>query len=206
MAVLEHHVAGSRSSEKPWLAAAAAAEKAARESTASRKRQPTPPTAPKPTKPAAGGLAYDLGVHKESYHYSNEGSEFSSEPAEDGRRKVRQITYRHRGRIAWVGFGLYFGALDCTGHAAFSLEARSEKPCRLEVKAYHADDDCYTGIFRVGTEWQELLIPFDQLKQKGRAFAADRSLRKIEFQPSPARAGGCLYVGKFRLVRPGRAE
>ena len=58
----------------------------------------------------------------------------------------------------------------------------------------------------MGTEWQELRIPFGQLKQKGRPFAAGKGLRKIEFQPSPARAGGCLYVGKFRLVRPGRAE
>ena len=195
MAVLEHHLAGRRSSEKPWLAAAAAAEKAGG------KRRPA--TAPEPTKAAAGGVAYDLGVHKESYHYSNEGSEFSSEAADDGTRKVRRITYRHRGSVAWVGLGLYFGALDCAGHTGFSLEIRSERPCRLEVKAYAADDDRYTGAFEVGTEWQELLIPFDKLEQKGRTFAAGRSLRKIEFQPNPDPRGGRLYLGKFRLVDAG---
>ena len=68
------------------------------------------------------------------------------------------------------------------------------------------DDDRYTGVFEVGTEWQELLIPFDKLKQKGRTFAAGRGLRKIEFQPNPEPRGGRIYLGKFRLVRSGGAE
>lgn len=202
MAVLEQY-AGSRAgpTEKPWEAAAAQAEKAARESGASAKSQkPTTPT-PSPASPPAGGVAYDLGVHKESYHYTNEGSEFASEPAEDAGRKARKITYKHRGGVAWVGVGLYFGALDCSQHSGFSLSIRSEKPCRLEVKAYHADDDRYTGVFQVGTEWQELTIPFRQLTRDGKTLDAGKSLRKIEFQPNPDPGGNTIFLGRFRLTK-----
>jgi len=145
-------------------------------------------------------VAYDIAARGESYHYSNEGSEFHSESVDDGGRRVRRITYRHRGPIAWIGIGLYFGGLACVGHSGFSLGIRSERPCRLEVKAYQADDDRYTGVFQVGTEWQELMIPFDRLRRDGKTFDASRGLWKIEFQPDPDRGGSSLFLGSFRLV------
>ena len=203
MAVLERHVRPEAAPrDKPWLAAAAAAGKAAREARAAAPRKP-PPREPQPlVRAAPDGVAHDFGIRKESYHYTNEGSDLRSEPAEEGGRTVRRITYRHRGAIAWIGIGLYFGALDCKEHCAFRLGIRSEKPCRLEVKAYHAHDDRYTGVFRVEPEWQELVIPFGQLKREGRHFDAARPLLKIEFQPNPDPRGSRLLLGKFRLVKP----
>jgi len=193
MAVLERYAEGpNRPTGKPWLAAAAEAEKAAREARAAAK---SAPAEPKPTR-----VAHDFGAKGESYHYSNDGSQFASETVDDGGRKVRKITYKHVGAMAYVGVGLYFGALQCAGHTGFSLEVRAEKPCRLEVKAYHTDSDRYSGVFQVGTEWQELAIPFAQLKRDGKTYDASLTLRKIEFQPSPDRGGSCLFLGKFRLV------
>jgi len=184
MAVLERYGAGpNRPSGKPWLAAAEAAERAARES-----------------KATFGTVAYNVGSRGESYHYSNEGSQFASESVAEAGRTVRKITYKHVGGMAYVGVGLYFGDLSCSGHAAFILEVRGQKPCRLEVKAYHADDDRYTGVFQVGTEWQELAMPFDQLRRDGKTFDAAKRLRKIELQPNPDHGGSSLFLGKFRLL------
>ncbi len=145
-------------------------------------------------------MVHDRGRRKESYHYSHEGSEFASDFALDGDRSVREVSYRHRGEIAWVGVGLYFGALDCKGHSAFGLAIRSEKPCRLEVKAYRVANEPYTAVFPVGTEWRELLIPFRALKRGERTFRADGKLLKIEFQPNPDHNGNRIFLGPFRLT------
>ncbi len=166
MAVIEHYAGAGRQADKPWLPAAAAAEKAARD-----------------LERLGGRMLHDFGARKESYHYSNEGSEFHSTSAVDGGRSIREITYRHRGRIAWVGFGLYFGQLDCTRYAAFRLKIRSERPCRLEIKAYPSEDQPYVGTFEVNMPWQELHIPFSKLVREGKHFDASRKLVKIEFQP-----------------------
>ncbi|HUT36027.1 MAG TPA: glycoside hydrolase family 5 protein [Planctomycetota bacterium] len=189
MAVLERYAEGGDPAlPKPWLAAAAEAERAARES---KERAPAGPRE---------GVAHDFAARGESYHYTNEGSEFASESVEDAGRKARKITYKHRGGIAWVGVGIYFGGLGCAGQSGFALGIRSEKPCRLEVKAYHADDERYTGVFDVGTEWQELAIPFDRLTRDGKPYDPGKSLRKIEFQPNPDPRGNSLCLGTFRRV------
>ncbi len=183
LAVLQQYTGSGNSTNKPWLAAAAAAEKAARD-----------------MEKRGGRVVHDFGAHKESYHYSNEGSEFHSESAEDNGRKVREITYRHQGQIAWVGFGLYFGELDCAKYASFRLEIRSDHPCRLEVKAYPTDGKAYIGVFDVGTHWQDLDIPFRQLKRGGETFGANDKLLKIEFQPSRNDEGNSVFLGKFILL------
>lgn len=183
MAVLDQYTGNAKPSNKPWLAAAAAAEKAARD-----------------LADRGGKVVYDLGAHEESYHYSNEDSEFLSESAEDHGRPARKITYRHQGEIAWVGVGLYFGELDCTQYADFRLEIRSDQPCELEVKAYPTDDRCYVGVFSVNAQWQGLDIPFAKLKREEETFDASRKLRKIEFQPNRTKNDNRIFLGKFILL------
>jgi endoglucanase len=164
---------------------------------------PAPSTREQKTLPAgARKVVYDCGAQKESYHYSNDGSEYASTEAQDAGRKARKITYTHQGKVAWLGAGLYFGALDCHGYGAFSLAVRAEKPCKLEVKAYHADNARFAAQFDIGTEWRELLIPFDKLTNGNAAFDSTRPLLKVELQPSPDSKGSSLYLGEFSLVVP----
>jgi len=188
--------AGSRmkppDAKTSYEGAAARAPTPARKPAAERKSLPT----------GSQKVAFDCGAQKESYHYTNEGSEFGSEAVEDAGRKARKISYKHHGAIAWVGVGLYLGALDCNGYSAFSLAIRAGKPCKLEVKAYHADDAQYAGSFQVGADWQELVIPFNKLSGKDGSFDAARPLLKIEFQPNPDRNGSSIYLGEFKLVAP----
>ena len=145
---------------------------------------------------------YDLGRHAESYHYGNDGSEYRSESVEDSGRQARRIIYKHRGQIAWVGVGLYFGSLDCNGYTAFKLALRAEKPCKLEVKAYHSDKAMYRAVFPIGDQWQELAIGFDELKGGDDSFDPTRKLLKVELQPSPDHQGSSLYLGEFKLAAP----
>jgi endoglucanase len=183
MAVLQQYTGSGNRENKPWLTAAAAAEKAARD-----------------LEQLGGRVVHDFGKRKESYHYSNEGSKFSSEWAEEQGRKVRKITYQHRGRIAWVGFALYFGGLDCSRHAAFRIEIRSDRPYRLEVKAYPTESKPYVGKFDVDTQWQNLDISFTKLKREAETFDANRKLVKIEFQPSRNDEGNSVLLGRFILL------
>jgi len=199
MAVLQYHAAGApAAAERPWLAAAAQAEAAARDRRATRAAAAALPAGP--LKVTGGKGVYAVGARNESYHYNNEGSEFASEAEEEAGKTVRRITFRHRGDVAWVGVGLYFGVLDCTGYTGFGLRVRSDKPRRLEVKAYPSDQACYSGTFDVGTEGPELVIPFRDLRRGDEAFPSDSNLKKIEFQPSPDREGGSLTLGEFRLL------
>lgn len=195
MEVLELY-AGSRIKPKDAKTSYADADAAAKAKALARRRSPPA----KPLPPGATKLVYDLGTRPESYHYSNPESEFASTAAEESSRKMRRITYRHHGSIAWVGAGLYFGGLDCNGYTAFRLAVRAEKPCKLSVKAYHADDAKFEGTLSVGTEWQELVIPFDRLKSSGESFDSTRGLWKIEFQPNPDHNGNRLDLGEFRLL------
>jgi endoglucanase len=191
MAVIEWHLASARSKpERPWFAAAVASEKRAREA-----RESSKVTTPRGTR-----TIHHLGERKESYHYTNEGSEYASAPVTEDGRKARKVAYRHRGKIAWIGVGLYFGALDCRGYSALSLGIRAEKPCRLEVKAYRTDKERYSGTFNVGTRWQELAIPFEKLLRDGKTFADAEKLSKLELQPSPEHGGSSILLGELRLV------
>lgn len=199
MAVLQYHATGApAAAERPWVAAAAQAETAARDRQAARAAAAAVPAGPLTV--TGGKVVYDVGARGESYHYSNEGSEFASAAAEEAGQAVRRIRFRHRGEVAWVGVGLYFGVLDCTGFAGFGLRVRSDKPCRLEVKAYPFDQACYSGTFDVSSEWSERVIPFRDLRRGDESFPADGNLKKIEFQPSPDREGGTLGLGEFRLL------
>jgi endoglucanase len=185
MAVLEQYTGIPATRDKPWIEAAKAAETAAQEA--------------READAKLGKRVYDFGEKRESYHYSNEGSEFASEAAEVDGRKVRRIIYKHKGEPAWIGLGLYFGSLNCKGRAAFTLELRADKACQLEVKAYTPSGKRYTASFPVGTEWQTLTIPFADLKSGDESYTADEPIQKIEFQPSTSRTGGTLYLAAFRL-------
>jgi hypothetical protein len=145
---------------------------------------------------------YDLGRRAESYDYRNDASEYRSEAVEDNGRPARKIAYQHQGEIAYVGAGLYFGGLDCQGYTAFKLSLRAEKPCKLEVKAYHSDKAAYRAVFPVGDQWQELVIPFDQLRGSDGHFDATRRLLKVELQPSRDSRGSSLLLGEFKLAVP----
>ena len=184
MAVIGHYL-GDGTGDQPWIAAAQAAEIAAQQT--------------READAKLGKRLHDFGERKESYHYSNEGSEFASAAAEVDGRKVRTITYKHVGEPAWVGFGLYFGSLNCQDRAAFSLELRAAEVTKLEIKAYDTAGKKYSATFDVGTDWQTLTIPFAELKADGESYPADKPIQKIEFQPSPSRTGGTLHLGAFRF-------
>ena len=184
MAVIDQYL-GVRTGQKPWIEAAKLAELAAQ-----RARE---------ADAKLGKRIHDFGQKKESYHYSNKGSEFASEAAEDGDRKVRKISYKHIGEPAWVGLGLYFGALNCKDRDAFSLDVRAAKPSKLEIKAYTPSGERFSATFGIGTEWRTLPIPFAKLKVGDQSYAGAKPIQKIEFQPSTSREGGILYLGAFRL-------
>ena len=186
MAVIEYHLnpAGGVGT-RPWMEAAKAAETAARKARAAEAR--------------LGRCIHDFGTRKESYHYSNEGSEFASVLQEHNGRKVCKVAYRHRGNPAWVGLGLYFGSLNCQGREAFTLELGADTPCRLEIKAYDTSGKRYIASCDAGSAWQTLTIPFTDLKAAGQTYAATKPIQKIEFQPSTSRTGNSLYLGAFRM-------
>jgi endoglucanase len=128
--------------------------------------------------------AYDFRVRAESYHYQNEGSEFSSAPVSDGPRFARRIGFRHVGNPSWIGMGIYFGGLKCDGRTAFNLDLRADRPCDLEVKVFAVGGGKYTGRFKVPADWRRLDIPFAALRGPDGAF------------PS----GKAVYLGEFRLA------
>jgi len=74
--------------------------------------------------------------------------------------------------------------------------------CRARVRAHASRPRRMVNptVFPVGTEWQELLIPFSKLKRGGPAFNANGTLLKIEFQPSPDRSGNRILLGQFSLT------
>jgi endoglucanase len=188
MAVLEYYVRASKNADaKPWIAAAEAADVSARKRREDDVR--------------LGRRIFDFTAHKESYHYTNEGSEFVSEAAEDNGRKARKIAYEHKGNPAWIGVGVYFANLKCEGSDAFRLDIRSEKPCRVEVKAYTTDNKKFTAKFEVDSKWQSVVIPFADFKSSDQSLDATRLLQKIEFQPANSTAGNVLYLGPLRLCR-----
>lgn len=145
---------------------------------------------------------FDLGRRPESYYYSNDGTEYRSEAVEDGGQPARRIVYKHQGPIAWVGAGLYFDGLDCCGYTAFKLAVRAEKAGKLEVKAYHSDKAMYHAVFPIGTQWQELVIRFADLKGGDGSFDSTRKLLKVELQPAPDQAGSSLYLAVLKLAVP----
>jgi endoglucanase len=184
--------AGDR--QKPKDAKPSYADAAARMKSAPRR------TIEKKTLPAGTEkTVYDLGSRAESYHYSNDGTEYRSEAADDGGRPARKISYKHEGKIAWVGVGLYFGGLDCNGYTAFKLAVRAEKAGKLEVKAYHSDKAMYHAVFPIGDQWQELIVRFEDLKGSDGNFDSTRKLLKVELQPSPDHKGSSLYLREFKL-------
>jgi aryl-phospho-beta-D-glucosidase BglC (GH1 family) len=185
--------AGDR--EKPSDAKPSYADAAARMKTA-------PPRTAESKKLPAGAerTVYDLSRRAESYDYRNDASEYRSEAVEDAGRPARRIAYRHQGEIAWVGAGLYFGGLDCQGYTAFKISLRAEKPCKLEVKAYHSDKAVYRAVFAVGDRWQEIVVPFEQLRGSDGSFDSTRRLLKVELQPSRDPKGSSLFLGEFKLT------
>ncbi len=186
MAVIAQYLGtGDGTGEKPWIAAAQAAEVAAQQV--------------READAKLGKRLYDFGERKESYHYSNEGSEFASEAGEIDGRKVRKISYKHVGEPAWVGLGLYFGSLNCKDRTAFSLDLKADPPGKLEVKAYDTSGKKYSATYELGAGWQTLAIPFAELKADGESYTGEKPLQKIEFQPSAKRDGGILYLGTLRL-------
>jgi endoglucanase len=186
MAVLEQYTGVAATTEKPWVDAAKLAEaQAAKAAEADAK---------------LGKRVYDFGAKKESYHYSNPGSEFGSEAADIDGHKVRKVSYQHKGNMAYIGLGMYFGSLSCKGYDAFALDLKAEKPCKLEVKAYDTSGKRYSASYPVGSDWQTLRIPFADLKSGAETYAGALPIQKIELQPSGSREGSALYLGVFRLA------
>ena len=113
------------------------------------KRVP-PRTVEKKTLPAGTErTVYDFGRRQESYHYSNDGSEYRSEALEDGDRQARRIVYRHQGKIAWVGVGLYFGGLDCTATRLSSLPCGRRRRANWRSKPTTLTRRCTTRSSRL---------------------------------------------------------
>jgi endoglucanase len=186
MAVLEAYLDSDSSPKpKPWIAAAEAAAVAAEKT--------------REEDAKLGRRVFDFREHKESYHYANDGSEFSSKAVVDGDRVARKIAFQHKGSPAWVGLGMYFGKLDCQGHKAFSLELRAETPCRLEIKTYTTDGEKFTAKCDVNAGWKTVMIPFADLKTGETCFTASKPIEKIEFQPSTSQSGNSVYLGAFRF-------
>lgn len=143
---------------------------------------------------------FNFRAHDEAYHFANKDTEYASEVVEDAGLDARKISYRHKGNPAYIGLGLFYGALKCEKFSSFVLVVRSEKPMKLGVKAYTPEKATFSASFEVGTEWRELVIPFDQLKGDSGGFDAKRVLQKIEFQPSSDTSGNSLYLGEFKLA------
>jgi endoglucanase len=145
-------------------------------------------------------MVFNFRFHDEAYHFSNKETEYASEVVTEGGQDTRKISFKHAGSPAYAGIGLFFGALKCDTFSSFVLAVRAEKPCSLDVKAHAPDKTTCTAHFKIGTEWQQLVIPFDQLKGDKGGFDAIRVLEKIEFQPSPDTAGNSLFLGEFKLA------
>ena len=77
---------------------------------------------------------------------------------------------------------------------------RAEKATSLDVKAYAPDKSVFTAHFQIGADWQEIAIPFEQLKNEKGGFDSSRVLEKIEFQPAHDAAGNSLYLGELKLA------
>ncbi len=152
-------------------------------------------------KAAGQRMVINLRSREEAYHYANKETAYASEIVTDAGRDARKITYKHAGNPAYVGLGLFFGGLKCRDHSSFVLAIRAEKPTSLDVKAYAPDKTVFTARFPIGIDWQELAIPFDQLKGNNGTFDTLRTLEKIEFQPAPDTTGNALYLGEFKLAK-----
>ena len=161
-----------------------------------------PKAARKSPPPGSTKVIHDFGSRAESYHYSNDGSEFSSRVVSDGGRKARRIDFRHKGNPAWVGLGVYLGGRDVHGYSALRLGVRAEKPTHLEVKVYPSDDRKFSARYEVGVEWKDLTIPFSDLRGADAAYDTSRPLLKLEFQPDADFTGSALLLDDLELVAP----
>ncbi|MCA8986149.1 MAG: cellulase family glycosylhydrolase, partial [Planctomycetaceae bacterium] len=186
MAVLDFYLdTGNVQSKKPWLAAAELADRAARKNQEDDAR--------------LGKRIYDFRDKAESYHFTNEGSEYSSELLEQVEEKSRGISFRHIGDPAWVGIGVYYGNLKCEQSDHFLLEARAEQPCSLELKVYSPDGKKFTARCQVTSEWQTFKLPFEEFKNGDLSLSTVKEIQKIEFQPSVSRQGNRLELRTLRM-------
>lgn len=152
-------------------------------------------------KAAGRKLVFNFRSRAEAYHYANKETTYGSELVGDAGRDARRISYRHAGQPAYVGLGLFFGALDCTDRTGFVLAIRAAKSTSLDVKVFAPDKSVYTARFPVAAEWQELAIPFHALRGTQGGFESVRVVEKIEFQPAPDTAGNSLLLGEFMLAK-----
>ncbi|QNN22088.1 cellulase family glycosylhydrolase [Planctomycetales bacterium ZRK34] len=146
--------------------------------------------------------------HDKPYTYKNDASEIKLSQVPANQHLVRCVNFKHRGNPAWVGFGVYYGKLDCKDFDAFELTVRADAPCKIGLSAYLVKDTRYNADVEVGTDWQTLVIPFSQFKNKdGKPLdPAAAPVEKVSFQPnitdaSRAKQGNNLYLDIFRPIR-----
>lgn len=151
--------------------------------------------------PASTPGAYIFGLSNAPYTYKNDASEVRQSIVAEHKHAVRKISYKHAGEPAWVGASIYYGKLDCKNFDAFELTVRADRPCKLQISAFHPGDERYNASVEVTSDWQTLVIPFAKLTGKeGAAFDAARPLEKVSFQPEVDRSpqGNSLYFDLFR--------
>jgi endoglucanase len=164
-----------------------------------------------PPKPTPG--MYLFGIYDAPYTYKNDASKIDQSLTPQNNHLVRQITFKHRGDPAWTGVGIYYGKLDCSPFDAFELTVRADAPCKLQLSAYLVKEDRYNAEVNVTADWQTLVIPFSDFKNKdGKPLdpdapsGGDQPLEKLSFQPnatdaSRAKDGNSLYLDLFRPIK-----
>lgn len=145
--------------------------------------------------------AYLFGFASAPYTYNNEASKIRQSLVVENKHPLRKISFKHEGDPAWAGAGIYYGKLDCQDFNAFELTVRADRPCKLQVSAFHPGDQRFNATVEVARQWQTIVIPFGELKDKsGAAFDSARPLEKVSFQPGVDRSsqGNSLYFDLFR--------
>lgn len=146
-------------------------------------------------------MVFNFRSRAEAYHYANPETRYASEAVDDAGRDARRISFRHAGQPAYVGVGLYFGALACKDRSAFVLTVRAEKPTGLDVKIHAADQSSFTTRAQVTKDWQEIVLPFARFTGAKGAFDPSLPVEKIEFQPGHDPAGNALLLGELMLQK-----
>lgn len=146
-------------------------------------------------------VVFNFRFHDEAYHFANKETDYASEVVDDAGLDTRKISFSYKGSPSYVGIGLFFGALKCVGCTSFVLTARADKPCSLDFKVFEKNKDTYSTHASLGTDWRQIVIPFDQLKGDKGSFDPSHQIEKIQFQPGHEAGENALYLGEFSMQR-----
>ena len=146
-------------------------------------------------------LVFNFRAKAEAYRYANPETTCTGALVQVAGGTARRFAYRHAGSPAYVGVGLYFGALDCADRSAFVLTACAEKPTRLDMKLIPKDGTACTARVQVETAWREIVIPFADFTGAKGAFDPSLPIEKIELQPAPDAEGNALLLRELLQQR-----